>query len=54
MDRLLESLENTLDDIGNPDYEVEYSVRSFESMMLLLQFMDIRVCIERSSDVEVG
>ncbi len=26
MERLLESLENILDEINNPDYEVEYSV----------------------------
>lgn len=29
MDTLLESLENLLDDIGEQDYEVEYSVMSF-------------------------
>ena len=28
MDRMLEGLENLLDDVGDPTYEVEYGVRS--------------------------
>lgn len=36
MDQLLESLESLLDDIGHPEYEVEYSVRIYQSVWLLL------------------
>lgn len=28
MDRMLESIETLLDDLGDPNYEVEYSVRT--------------------------
>lgn len=32
MDKLLESLEDLLDDLGKSDYEVEYSVRNVHSL----------------------
>ena len=31
MDRMLESIETLLDDLGDPSYEVEYSVRTSAS-----------------------
>lgn len=42
MDTLLESLETLLDDLGNPDYEVEYSVSlsHADRFDLLISFCD--------------
>ena len=35
METLLDSLENLLDTLGNPEYEVEYSVRLTASFLVL-------------------
>ena len=50
MDKLLESLEDLLDDLGKSDYEIEYSVCYVHSLSSALS----NKCLERRVDTQAG
>ena len=53
MDTMLESLENLLDEVGDPDSEVEYSV-SVGRLSTRAGYADWRNVVERGPDIEIG
>lgn len=50
MERLLDSLEHLLDDLGNAEYEVEYSVSTILIRVLLIQLTGLKLRVERRPD----
>ena len=53
MEKMLESLENLLDEVGDSEYEVDYGVRGPTVLIAHVPLPD-RVLTERCPDTEVG
>ena len=52
MEKMLESLENLLDEAGETEYEVDYGVRAWAVFLIVVS--PDRVMSERCLDIEVG